>query len=709
VAFGLILLLTRKSNRTSHWMAILAGAISFVASMIVFVKAITTSSLAEKPFGSEVNWLPTGETWLKVGVMVDPLTAVMLFFVAWTVLMIIIYSVGYHNFGQPKGDHDRPGLPPHGMEATVNGKRQHIMTIEPMYARFFALISLFAFAMYLLVVSDNLLTLYIGWEIMGLCSYLLIGFWYGKESARKAGIKAFITTRIGDVFMLLGLAALYSLTGSLSFKEIFSNPAVLDVLATTGSPIIGLTWAGLIGLLLFIGTIGKSAQFPLHVWLPDAMEGPTPVSAMIHAATMVSAGVYLVVRFFPLISAGWHVGDPLNPTMTVIASIGAFTALFAASIAVAQNDVKRVLAYSTISQLGYMIAALGIGAYGAAVFHLMTHAFFKALLFLGSGSIIHGMEHGMLHGGEHVDPQDMRNMGGLRKRMPRTFWTFLAGGLALSGFPLITAGFWSKDEILTGAFSGSHWVIFSVLALAALLTSFYTARQISMVFLGESRTDAALHAQETKPVMTIPLMVLAFFAITLGWVGIPKEFPLLGNISPAWFQSFIGQMVEVPHSEGHSLVPLFTSIIVSLAGLGFGWLVYRKFRSSTQTDPLEKGLGPIFRLFRNKYWVDEFYEIAFIRPAGWVADKFSYKFIDLTLIDGVLHGIGRLSNGLGKILRNWFDLPVVNGAGDGLAGGTRGLGGILRKMQNGKIQHYMGLAVMFIVIITIIVVYFVII
>lgn len=709
LAFGLILLLTRKSNRTSHWMAILAGAISFIASMIVFVKAITESSLAKNPFGSQVNWLPTGETWLKIGVMVDPLTAVMLFFVAWTVLMIIIYSVGYHNYGQPKGDHDRPGLPPHGMEATVSGKRQHVLTIEPMYARFFALISLFAFAMYLLVVSDNLLTLYIGWEIMGLCSYLLIGFWYGKESARKAGIKAFITTRIGDVFMLLGLAALYSLTGSLSFREILSNPVVLEVLATTTSPIIGLTWAGLIGLLLFIGTIGKSAQFPLHVWLPDAMEGPTPVSAMIHAATMVSAGVYLAIRFFPLISAGWHAGDPLNPTMIVIASIGGFTAFFAASIALAQNDVKRVLAYSTISQLGYMIAALGIGAYGAAVFHLMTHAFFKALLFLGSGSIIHGMEHGMLHGGEHVDPQDMRNMGGLRKRMPRTFWTFLAGGLALSGFPLITAGFWSKDEILTGAFSGSHWAIFSVLALAALLTAFYTARQISMVFLGEPRTDAARHAEETKPVMTIPLMVLTLFAITLGWVGIPKEFPLLGKISPAWFQSFVGQMVEVPHAEGHSLVPLFTSLIVSLSGLGLGWLVYRRFQSSTQVDPLEKGLGPVFRLLQNKYWVDELYEVAFIRPAGWVAETFSYKFIDLTLIDGVLHGIGRIANEFGKILRNWFDLPVVNGAGDGLAGGTRGLGGLLRKMQNGKIQHYMGLAVMFIVIITIIVVYFVII
>lgn len=707
VAFVLILLLTRKSNRTSHWTAILAAGLSFVGSMLVFIKAITVTSLAKAPFGSEINWLPTGDTWLKIGVMVDPLTAVMLFFVAWTILMIIIYSVGYHNFGQPKGDHDRPGLPPYGADVTEHGKTHRVLSIEPMYARFFALISLFAFAMYLLVVSDNLLTLYVGWEIMGLCSYLLIGFWYGKESARKAAIKAFITTRIGDVFMLLGLAALYTLTGSLSFKEILSNPAVLETLATSISPVFGLSWAGLVGLLLFIGTIGKSAQFPLHVWLPDAMEGPTPVSAMIHAATMVSAGVYLVIRFFPLISAGWHPGEVLNPTMTIMASIGAFTALFAATIAMAQNDVKRVLAFSTISQLGYMIAALGIGAYTAAAFHLVTHAFFKALLFLGSGSVIHGMEHGVLHTGEHIDPQDMRQMGGLRTKMPRTFWSFLAGGLALSGFPLITAGFWSKDEILSGAFLGSHMAVFTMLALAALLTAFYTARQITMVFLGEPRSEAARHASETKPVMTTPLLILAFFALTLGWAGIPKEFPILGHLSPAWFQTFLGQMVESAHTEGHSLVPLVTSLVVSLGGLTLGWLVYRKYRSADQLDPMEKGLGYFFKIFQNKYWVDEFYEVVFIRPAGWIAEKVSYQLIDQTLIDGALHGIGRLGNGLGRLFRFGFDLPVVNGAGDGVAGGTRGLGSLLRRMQNGKIQHYMGLAILFIVLITIVVVYFV--
>ena len=278
-----------------------------------------------------------------------------------------------------------------------------------------------------------------------------------------------------------------------------STEETLHTLANIPSGFLGFSAAGLIGLLLFIGTVGKSAQFPLHVWLPDAMEGPTPVSAMIHAATMVSAGVYAVIRMFPLISLD-------EKTMAIVAFIGAFTAIFAATIAVAQNDIKRVLAYSTISQLGFMIAALGMRAYVAAVFHLITHAFFKALLFLGSGSVIHGMEHGVLHtGNHHVDPQDMFNMGGLRKKMPITFWTFLIGGFALSGFPLITAGFWSKDEIFADAFAHGHIVIFITLALAAFLTAFYTMRQITLTFLGEPRTTEAEHAQETPWTMTTPL------------------------------------------------------------------------------------------------------------------------------------------------------------------------------------------------------------
>jgi NADH-quinone oxidoreductase subunit L len=423
---------------------------------------------------------------------------------------------------------------------------------------------------------------------------------------------------------------------------------------------------------------------------------------------MVSAGVYLSVRFFPLISAGWQPGDVLNPTMTVIAVIGTFTAIFAATIALTQNDIKRVLAYSTISQLGYMLAALGVGAYTAAVFHLFTHAFFKALLFLGSGSVIHGVEHGVMHSGEHVDPQDMRNMGGLRKKMPVTFWTYLIGALALTGFPLITAGFWSKDEILTGAFNGQHLVIFCTLAAAALLTAIYSVRQITLVFLGTPRTQAAEHASENKKVMTVPLIILSVFAVVAGWVGIPKVFPLLGQFSPAWLQGFLEGMLPFSVSEeGHSLIPLVTSLVVSLGGLLLGWLLYRKYHSSQQTDPLERGFGFVFRFWQKKYLLDELYNLIFIRPSLWFAEKISYLFIDKTLIDGTIHGIARLGNGLGKLLRFGFDLPVVNGAGDGLASGAQGAGKLMRRMQNGKIQHYMGLAVLFLVVTGLIVLYFV--
>ncbi len=706
VAFAVIVLLLNRSKRASHWTALVGAGLSFAGAMVLFFKAILTPGLAENPIGSAFNWLPTGNTWLKIGTVVDPLTALMLFFVAWTVLMIFIYSIGYHNYGQPKGASDRPGLPPQGAEISEHGHVHRVPSIEPLYSRFFALISLFAFAMYLLVVSDNLLTLYIGWEVMGLCSYLLIGFWYAKDSARRAAVKAFLTTRIGDVFMLLGIAALYSLTGTLNFRAIFNDPAVMQTLTSKLSPVFGLSWAGLIGLLVFIGTVGKSAQFPLHVWLPDAMEGPTPVSAMIHAATMVSAGVYLSIRFFPLLSAGWHPGAELTPAMLVVAVIGSFTALFAATIAVAQNDIKRVLAYSTISQLGYMIAALGIGAYAAAAFHLFTHAFFKALLFLGSGSVIHGMEHGSLHTGEHVDAQDMRHMGGLRRKMPVTFWTFVAGALALSGFPLVTAGFWSKDEILSGAFNSAHMAVFVVLALAALLTAFYSARQITLVFLGAPRSKSAEHASENKPVMTVPLVILAFFAITAGWIGIPHTFPLLGHLSPAWLQNFLAPMLPFElEAEGHSPIPLITSLAVSLGGLLLGWLAYRNYKAAAQVDPLRRGLGPVFSLLQHKYWIDEIYQFVFIRPIMWFAEKVSYQFIDKTLIDGAIHAVARLGVALGKLLRFGFDLPVVNGAGNGVAAGAKGTGRLFSRMQNGKIQHYMGLAVLLLVITGIIVIY----
>jgi NADH-quinone oxidoreductase subunit L len=429
--------------------------------------------------------------------------------------------------------------------------------------------------------------------------------------------------------------------------------------------------------LLFIGTVGKSAQFPLHVWLPDAMEGPTPVSAMIHAATMVSAGVYAVIRMFPIISL-----DP--KTMTIVAFIGAFTALFAATIAVAQNDIKRVLAYSTISQLGFMIAALGIGAYVAAVFHLITHAFFKALLFLGSGSVIHGMEHGVLHTGNHkVDPQDMFNMGGLKNKMPITFWTFLIGGFALSGFPLITAGFWSKDEIFADAFGNGHMVVFVTLAAAALLTAFYTMRQITLTFFGEPRTPEAEHAQETPWTMTFPLTILSIFAVGFGWFGIPEHFPLLGGLIPNWLHEFVGgTLAEHPEAVAFSWVPLLTSLAVALGGLALGYFVYRDV-SSPAEDKLQ------FGFLKNKYYVDEIYEVLFIKPATWFAETFVYQWMDKGLIDGILHLFGPATQGIGDAVRNYFDLPVINRFfGDGSADVTYWFGGKLRAVQTGRIQQY---------------------
>jgi len=439
LAFAAIPLVTYRNRKLSHQLVIGGIGLAFVLSQIVFWAAVALPvGGGEHAFESTlVPWLSAGVERFTLGVYIDPATAVMLFMVPLVCLMIFIYSVGYMNFGTPE--------------------------VDPRYSRFFSYLSLFATGMLGMVVFNNLLAFFIFWEIMGTCSYLLIGFWYEKTSAFQAGLKAFLVTKVGDLFFMLGLALLYAEVGSLAYRDIFSVET-LEHLAHTPFLSTPLSVASVIALLIFGGTVGKSAQFPLHVWLPDAMEGPTPVSALIHAATMVSAGVFLVVRTFPLFAAA---GGGVH--MMIVAAIGAFTAIFSSVIAVAQNDIKRVLAFSTISQLGYMVAALGIGAYVAGAFHLITHAFFKALLFLGSGSVIHGMEHGHHHAhahGEHheeheehkehgheaFDPNDMRNMGGLAKRMPRTFWTFLIGGLALSGFPLVTAGFWSKDEILAQAY-----------------------------------------------------------------------------------------------------------------------------------------------------------------------------------------------------------------------------------------------------------------
>jgi NADH-quinone oxidoreductase subunit L len=372
--------------------------------------------------------------------------------------------------------------------------------------------------------------------------------------------------------------------------------------------------------------------------------------------------------------------------------IGAFTAIFAAVIAVAQRDIKRVLAYSTISQLGYMIAALGVGAYVAAAFHLITHAFFKALLFLGSGSVIHGMEHGVLHTGQHIDPQDMFNMGGLRKKMPLTFWTFLIGGFALSGFPLVTAGFWSKDEILAEAFGSNQILVFTVLALAALLTAFYTMRQITLTFLGEPRTQAAAHASETPWTMTLPLAVLAVFAVGAGWVGIPEHFPGLGGLLPNWFHDFVGgTLAHHLAAVEFNIIPLLTSLVVALGGLSLGWLVYKDVRAG-QPDPLEAPLGAVYTWMKNKFYFDELYAFLFYRPAEWLARTVVSDWMDRGVIDGILHGLAGLAPAIGTALRNYIDRPLVNGSGDFVGESVKKLGSLFRPIQTGRVQQYMILA-----------------
>jgi NADH-quinone oxidoreductase subunit L len=721
LAFVLIVLWTNRNKKLSAGLAVAGVGLSWLIGWAIAFTAFGQHGLAEQPFRMFRAWLPAGRAWQAFGFMVDPLSALMLLMVPFVCFLIFVYSVGYMGVGKPAGAHDQRGWP---------AEPGHV---DPLASRFFAYIALFATGMIGLVLADNLIMLLIFWEIMGLCSYLLIGFWFARKyddprkiTPKEAGLKAFLTTRIGDTLMLAGMLLLFAQVGSLSFAEIF-KPETLEHLATTTTNIalIGpVPWATLIAILIFCGAIGKSAQFPLHVWLPDAMEGPTPVSALIHAATMVSAGVYLIIRTFPLMAAVEH-----GPALQFIAFIGAFTALFSATIAVAQNDIKKVLAYSTISQLGFMFAALGIGAYVAAAFHLLTHAFFKALLFLGSGSVIHGMEHGH-HATEHghgeagelaegeagahghpstdlpsFDPQDMRNMGGLFQRMPRTAWTFIIGGLALAGFPFVTAGFWSKDEILADAWAHNR-LVFAVLAVAALLTAFYTARQIVMTFFGKPRTAAAEHASEHDSIfqwMTIPLTILAVFAVAFGWVGIPTTFPLLGQLSSNPFHHLMGGLAEALHIEAAELpfaaAPLFTSLVVALGGLLLGWLTYRgvaeigrregdaSWSPLRLADPLARPLGRLYPVLQNKYYFDEFYGKVFVkgvqRLANWL-----FRFDDAWIIDPIVDGVGDLW----RRISEWgqaFDERIVDGIVNGVGAVTAAVGGAARVIQTGRAQNYL--------------------
>lgn len=710
LAFVTILLFLNRNKTVSALTAIGGAFISFALGWPIAFAVFTTPHFGEHPLYGELFAIPTGASKLMVGFQVDPANALMIFMSTFLLLMIFIYASGYMSFPPHLRKEDYPG-------AYAQGR-------DPRYSRFMAYISLFATGMLGLVVSNSLLTFFIFWEIMGLCSYLLIGFWFEKESAKKAAFKAFITTRIGDTIMFSGMMLLYmwSINNTLVFEQILA-PENLEHLSAmiVHVPIFNFDTpaVALIAVLIFFGTIGKSAQFPLHVWLPDAMEGPTPVSALIHAATMVSAGVFLVVRMYPLFFVA---GEAAPGSMAFVAGIGAFTALFASLIAVAQWDIKRVLAYSTIAQLGFMIAALGTGAYVAGFFHLITHAFFKALLFLGSGSVIHGVEHGFHHAHEHAaahgdhdhdshghddhgsrlvvrkdgildpnDPQDMRNMGGLLKRMPITGWTFIIGGLALSGFPFVTAGFWSKDEILSSAWYTGDWVIFWVLAFAALLTAFYTARQITLTFLGQPRTEGAVHAPESNRAMTAPLVLISPFVIALGWFGIPIDFPVLGALFPNWIEHQLEPYIEYmhfefPHPEFNILV-LLVSFVVALGGLALGWFVYRDGMPEGQIDPMRRWLGPVWWAMHRKFWVDEAYNYTVVAFTRGLA-KFMYWIDNLWIIDPIINAIGRFGVWLAVISAR-FDQYVVDGAVNAFAWIADRAGGMLRNTQNGQVQVYL--------------------
>lgn len=714
LAFLAIVLGLNRNKRGTTLVAISAAVISWLLGWGIAFASFFADHFGENPIDEALYSIPTGAGELVIGFAVDPANALMLFMVPFLVLMIFIYSSGYMRaFPAHLRAEDYPEA------AAYGGPGGH--GIDPRYSRFFAYICLFATGMLGLVVSNSLLMFFIFWEVMGLCSYLLIGFWYEKPSAKAAAVKAFMTTRIGDAIMMIGLILLYvrSEPSSLRFSEIFTS-ANLDQLAHTYAnvPMVGeVSWIALIAVLIFFGTIGKSAQFPLHVWLPDAMEGPTPVSAMIHAATMVSAGVFLLVRMFPIYETA---GEVSGSTLQFVAFIGAFTALFAATIALAQWDIKRVLAYSTISQLGYMVAAIGIGAYVAALFHLLTHAFFKALLFLSSGSVIHGVEHGYHaahsdndHGHnnpEHEshshhasliqrsdgnlnpeDPQDMRNMGGLLNKMPRTAWAFIIGGMALSGFPIITSGFWSKDEILANAWEGSNLWVFSALALAAFLTALYTMRQIGLAFLGKPRSEGASYAHENVASMTTPLMLISFFAIAAGWAGIPESFPLIGGVIPNWIEKFLEPFMETLHLEIHvlefNIVPLATSLVVALGGLGLGYVIYGQGLKEGQIDPLAKLLGPIWWAWHRKYWVDEFYN-ATIVAFTMAFSRFLALFDREWVIDALVNAIGRATLWLTEVAAA-FDRIVVDGAVTGLGWLSDQAGSITRLLQDGRVQAYL--------------------
>jgi NADH-quinone oxidoreductase subunit L len=593
------------------------GILAVFASFVLSLGVLWSFVQGGGSYEASLDWFTVGPLHLEAGILVDGLTAVMVVVVTSVSLMVHIYSVGYM----------------HG---------------DSRYTWFFTVLSLFTGAMLLVVVSNNVIQLLVGWEIMGVCSYLLIGHWFEERENSNAAIKAFITTRIGDVPMVFGFFALIALTGFTS-----TNIGVAGEVIEAGE--VSALFVAVTALMLFGGTIGKSAQFPLHVWLPDAMAGPTPVSALIHAATMVAAGVYLVGRLFTVFVHA----DPY--VLTTVSVIAAITMLGAAAMAIAQDDIKRVLAYSTLSQLAYMVAALGMGeeGYTAGFFHLFTHAFFKALLFLCAGSVIHA-----------VHSNNMSDMGGLRKPMPVTFWTMLIGSLALAGvFPL--AGFWSKDELLVVAQdTNTTWLLVAFLVTAAF-TAFYTTRMVLLTFFGTYRGEA--HAHESPASMTGPLVVLAAATVGVGFLGAPQ----LGAV--------FGQWVYFEHPHEAHFVPLMAAmgLLVALVGIAGGWLLYRERRDP---DPMARALGPGWTLLVRRYYIDDFYMAAIVRP---IRDTVSagVNWTNQYVLDGIVNGAAILTRGLARVTA-WLDRNVVDGAVNAVGGVTGSSGGLLKYLQSGNVQWY---------------------
>lgn len=597
-----LLLGKRWGEKGTGLVASLAAAASFALSVALAVQ------LARTPGETSIHlldWITVGDFQVGWNFRVDTLAVTMMLVVSGVGTLIHIYAVGYmHSDVRHNGD---PGR----------------------YSRFFVFFNLFIAAMLVLVTADNYLMLFVGWEGVGLCSYLLIGFWFEKGAGgianARAAKKAFIVNRIGDFGLLVALFLLFWNFGTLDFNAIFEQAPAL----ATATPWV-LT---AVTLLMLLGVTGKSAQLPLYIWLPDAMAGPTPVSALIHAATMVTAGVYLVARSSPL-----YLEVPV--AQSAVMWIGALTAFFAATIAVGQFDIKRVLAYSTISQLGFMVAAVGMGAFVAGMFHLVTHAFFKALLFLSAGSVILGMEHGHEHGhhagdshGEGAfDPQDMRYMGGLQSRMKLTFWVYLIGALALAGIAPL-AGFFSKDEILLAALMKSPGV-FAILLLSAFLTAFYMGRQIFMVFFGKPRSEAASHAVESPPIITTPLVVLAALSVLGGGLNLPGVYTL---------EHWLEHTLEYSLKVSFAIPVALGSLLLALAGLLTAWWVYgRRVMPAMDGDPLARSLGWLFHAVHNKWWIDEAYHALFVSPYQRLANFLSSP-LDTDVVDGIANGLGNMT------------------------------------------------------------------